>query len=252
MKNIMKLIIPAATGILFFACNKDDVSPSDNISVIQSSGDISNDVDAFKAMLGPVNTIPDVVGGHREINWDGVPDSLLDVPLPADFFNQTSANALAANQRGLVYESGTFVVSNNGFQSVNSEAATEFSAFSGNNTFANTTTPRWDVKFQKSGTTENASVDAFGAVFTDVDKDNSTSMEFFDGDESLGKFFVPPHDAKSTFSFLGLRFTNGKRITKVTVTHDGFLAEDLPDISEGGTKDLVVLDDFIYSEPVAE
>jgi hypothetical protein len=151
-----------------------------------------------------------------------------------------------------VYGSGSFVVSNNGFESVNSEAATEFAAFSGNNTFANTTAPRWDVKFQKSGTTQSASVDAFGVVFTDVDEDNSTAIEFFDGDESLGKFFVPPHDAKTKFSFLGVHFTNGKRITKVTVTHDGFLAEGLPDISEGGTKDLVTLDDFIYSEPAAQ
>lgn len=70
--------------------------------------------------------------------------------------------------------------------------------------------------------------------------------------KALEKFFIPSHDAKTKFSFLGVRFTNCKRIRKVTVTHDSFLAEGLTDISQGGTKDLVVLDNFIYGEPIAE
>ena len=56
----------------------------------------------------------------------------------------------------------------------------------------------------------------------------------------------------SHFSFLGVRFNKSERITKVTVTHDGFLEEGTKDVSEGGARDLVVLDDFIYSEPVAQ
>ena len=151
----------------------------------------------------------------------------------------------------IVYEPGNFMVSNNGFSAINSSASSEFSAFSGENTFANTTASKWDVKFQEAGTENTASVQAFGMVFSDVDEDNSTSAEFFDGDKSLGKFFVPPHDTTGSFSFLGVSFNKGERITKVTVTHDGFLAEGTEDISDGGTRDLIVLDDFIYSEPVA-
>jgi len=63
---------------------------------------------------------------------------------------------------------------------------------------------------------------------------------------------VPSHDITSNFSFLGVHFNKGEHITKVTVTHDGFLEEGTKDVSQGGTKDLVVLDDFIYSEPVAQ
>jgi hypothetical protein len=45
---------------------------------------------------------------------------------------------------------------------------------------------------------------------------------------------------------------NNERITRVTVSHDGFLAEGTKDVSDGGTKDLIVLDDFIYSEPAVQ
>lgn len=251
MKNRILILFFAATGF-FFACNKNNSSPSTNAVVIKAAGNIHDDVDAFKAMLGTLNATPNVSGGHREINWDGVPDSMLNKPLPEDFFNQTASNAVAASQRGLTYSPGSFVVSNNSFEAVNSQAASEFSSFSGGNTFANISVAKWDVKFQKAGTKQSASVDAFGAVFTDVDEDSSTAIEFFENDKSLGKFFVPPHDISSNFSFLGVRFTHGERITKVTVTHDGFLTERTPDVSQGGAKDLIVLDDFIYSEPVAE
>ena len=252
MKNITTIITLALSTNLFFACDKNSSTRSEDVTVIQATGDIQDDVIAFKNSLGPLNTTPNATGGHREINWDAVPDSLLDKPLPEDFFNPTSSNVSAALQRGITYSPGTFMVSSNSFESINNEASSEFSSFSGNNAFANTAVARWDVKFQKAGTTQAASVQAFGLVFSDVDEDNSTSIEFFNGDKSLGKFFVPPHDISSNFSFLGVHFKNSERITKVTVTPDGFLEEGTKDISQGGLRDLVVLDDFIYSEPVAQ
>jgi hypothetical protein len=252
MKNIVAVAIMLNT-VLFFSCDKDEgEGNNDNVMVIKATVDIQPDVDAFKNMLGPLNTTPDVTGGHREINWDAVPDSLLNKPLPDNFFNQTGENASTALQKGITYTPGNFVVSNNQFAFLNSDASTQFSAFSGTNTFANTTVSRWDVSFQRAGTTESAFVQAFGLVFSDVDKDNSTSVEFFEGNTSLGKYFVPAHDASSSFSFLGVNFQNNRRVTKVTVIHDGFLAEGARDVSDGGTRDLIVLDDFIYSEPVVK
>ncbi len=251
MKNTVTITLLLSGSIFFLSCDKNNTSPEERATIIQATGDINDEVTAFKGLLGPLDTTPGVTGGHREINWDGVPADMLNKPLPEDFFNPTASNAVAANQRGLTYSPGTFVVSNNSFSFVNNESASEFSSFSGNNTFANTKTSQWDVKFQQAGTTQSASVDAFGAVFVDVDEEKSTSMEFFDNNKSLGKFFVSPHDARSNFSFLGIRFTHGERITKVIVKHDGFLEEGIPDVSEGGTRDLIVLDDFIYSEPVA-
>ena len=252
MKNIGILFIVFASCI-FSSCEKDSIVNNDEVIVVKATGNIQDDVEAFRNSLGPLNTTPGVTGGHREINWEGVPDRLDDKPLADNFFNQTGENASTSQQRGAVYSTtGSFMVSSNGFAAVNSDAASQFSSFSGNKTFANTTAAQWDVKFQKAGTTEAASVQAFGLVFSDVDDDSSTSLEFFDEERSLGKYFVPAHDAGSSFSFLAVQFKNNEHITKVTVSHDGFLSETVNDISEGGIKDLIVLDDFIYSEPVAQ
>lgn len=234
------------------SCKKENTPANESPVVIEAAGDIQDDVDAFRNMLGTLNTTPDATGGRREISWDGVPDSLNETPLPANFFNQTGAGASASFQKGVTYSaSGSFMVSNDGFASINVGAAAEFTAFSGSKTFANVNSALWEVGFQKAGTTTPASVQSFGAVFADVDKDSSTSLEFFDGDKSLGKYFVPAHDAATDFSFFGISFS-ASHITKVQVSHDGFLASGALDISEGGTNDLIVLDDFIYSEPVAQ
>lgn len=252
MKSLATTVIISLTLSLFFSCKKDKATSDNKVEVITSNGNIQDDVDAFKNMLGQLNTTPDAVGGHREINWEGVPDNLLDKQLPDNFFNETGPNAVAARQRGITYAGGNFMVSSSGFAAVNSAASSQFTAFSGTKTFANTTAPKWQISFQKAGTTASAFVQAFGLVFSDVDEDTSTSIEFFDGSKSLGKFFVPAHNAASNFSFVGVSVKNNERITKVTVTHDGFLTEGTTDVSNGGTSDLIVFDDFIYSEPVAQ
>jgi hypothetical protein len=253
MKNFALLIALTLTGSFTLSCQKGTVSSNEDVKVIKSTGDIQNDVEAFRNLLGPLNTTPGATTGRREINWDGVPDSLQDKALPLDFFNPTGDNAVASLQKGVTYAAiGSFMVSSANFAEINSGSSSQFQAFSGSNTFANTTAAKWDVSFQKAGTTTSAAVQGFGLVFSDVDEDNSTSLEFFNGDKSLGKYFVPPHNATSSFSFLGVYFKNGEHITKVTVAHDGFLSDGTKDISDNGTRDLVVLDDFIYSEPVIQ
>jgi hypothetical protein len=253
MKNMFWV---AATAIISFSSCKKEGSgvnnQSDETVVIKGSGDIHDKIDAFRHLLGDqLNTTPGATGGRREVNWDGVPDSMVGKPLPFDFFNPTGAGAPAARQRGLAYAStGEFRVSNANFVEVNNQAATQFSAFSGNKTFANISSNLWEVGFQVAGETTAASAKGFGAVFSDVDLANSTSLEFFNGQKSLGKFFVPTHDATTGFSFLGVYFKNNEVITLVRVSHDGMLNEGQKDISDGGAHDLVVFDDFLYSEPV--
>lgn len=245
--------IPVLAIFLFFTCCKKDKNEAP--VVIQSSGSITADVDAFRALLGePLNTTPGNTTGRREINWDGVPDSLSGKDLPEDFFNPLGASAPAVRQRGLAYGGGSskFRVSSNNFADVNSVAATQFSAFSGNKTFANISGKLWQVSFQVPGQSIAAGTKGFGAVFSDVDESNSTSLEFFNGSKNLGKFFVPPHDATTSFSFLGVYFKDTERITKVVVSHSGFLADGQADISENGTVDQIVMDDFIYGEPLAQ
>ncbi|MEO5995977.1 MAG: hypothetical protein ABIN89_04605 [Chitinophagaceae bacterium] len=250
-----KIVILAFGLLVFSSCKKDSTSAPAAIqpTVTKATGDIKSKVDAFRAMLGPINTTPNATGGHRELNWDALPASLENKVLPNDIFNPIGTNASPAMQRGLAYGAeGSFMISSDGFAQVNSAAAGQFAAFSGNKTFANTSASQWDMSFQQAGSAKPASVQAFGLVFSDVDKDNSTSLEFFEGDKSVGKFFLPAHDANSSFSFLGVQFNNNEHVTKIKVNHDGFLAEGTKDISDGGTRDLVVLDDFIYSEPVAQ
>lgn len=242
-------IIAVALLAFLIACKKDD---EQDVIVIRSSGDISGSVNIFRQLLGDkINTTPGAIGGRREINWDGVPDSLLGKPLPENFLNNTAPGAPASQQRGLVYDSdGVFQVSKTNFIEVNANAANQFAPFSGNNTFTNTSADLWDVGFEIPGQDEPATVSGFGIVFSDVDLENNTSLEFFSGNKSLGKFFAPKHDAVSKHSFLGVYFKKA-RITGLKVQHgNGLLVAGENDITNGGSKDLVILDDFLYDEPV--
>ncbi|MEP7377072.1 MAG: hypothetical protein ABI675_26970 [Chitinophagaceae bacterium] len=243
-------ILPAF--VVFTGCskNKDEVKPNDDVVVVNATGDINPQLDAFRQLLGDqLNTTPGVVGGRREINWDGVPDALLNKKLPENFFNPVGEQASVTNQRGLVYSAaGNFQVSKTNFAEVNASAGSELSSFSGNKIFANVSANKWDVEFQVPSKTFPASVKGFGIVFSDVDLPKSTSLEFFDGEKSLGKFFAPAKNS-SNFSFLGVYFKNEK-VTLVRVEHQGQLDQGQADISNNGTVDLVAMDNFLYNEPV--
>jgi hypothetical protein len=208
-------------------------------------------VDSFRAALGTLN--PNVAGsfaaGRREINWDGVPDALSDPnALPANFFNSNSP-------RGAVFStSGTdFLVSSTlasgvpvEFGSANAAYPAAFQTFSPQRLFTSRGSNVLDVNFFVPGTNVPAFVTAFGAVFTDVDLANTTSIQFFTpGGVSLGTFFVPAQN--NGLSFLGVRFNAGEQIGRVRITSgNGQFGT-----TDSATNDVVVMDDFIYAEPVS-
>lgn len=245
MKNKFFILLAIAFST---ACQKEHEK---DVVVIQASGDITARVNEFRQLLGSkLNTTPGVVGGRREISWDAVPAELIGKPLPLNFLNNTASDAPASQQRGFVYEDTGFQVSSNNFTEVNPAASGQFSAFSGANTFTNISSNLWDGRFEIPGQAVPATIQGFGAVFSDVDIANNTSIEFFSSGKSLGKFFAPVQQDGSKNSFLGVYFKTG-RITGIRIQHgNGLLNKGGKDISDGGEKDLVVLDDFLYDEPV--
>lgn len=105
-----------------------------------------------------------------------------------------------------------------------------------------------DVRFfLPSSPSTPATVFGFGAVFTDVDVQGATRMDFFDAsDAPVGSYTVPV--AGSGLSFVGVWFDAGERIGRVRIiSGDTALGAGVLDDS---THDVVALDDFIYSEPV--
>src|SRR5207247_4625607 len=90
-------------------------------------------------------------------------------------------------------------------------------------------------------------------MFSDVDLANTTSIQYFDSANlSLGTFFVPNLAGSQTLSFLGVSFNAGERIGRVRITNgNAALAAGITD-QNGNSRDLVVMDDFLYGEPVPE
>jgi hypothetical protein len=235
--------------IVLVSCKKENNETQPQ--VFKATGDINSAISDFRKLLGNLNTTPGATSGRREINWDGVPDNMVGQALPNNFFNPTEPGAPIAQQRGLVYAAGVgeFQVSSANFSNIDPAATGEFSAFSGAKTFANVAANLWPVNFEVAGQTTAAFTKGVGIVFSDVDLADTTTLEFFEGEKSLGKFFVPPHTMESSFSFLGVYFPGNEHITRVQVKHDGILSDGEKDISAGGPHDLVIFDDFIYGEP---
>ena len=219
------------------------------ITVVSASGAnaaaIQASVDTFRTQLGANNGVGgSFASGRREINWDGVPTEL-SAPnnLPANFFNVNSP-------RGAVFSGGTgFMVSASSadgavrFDNLNATYSAQFQAFSQQKLFTSLGSHVYDVTFFVPGSTTPAVVRGFGAVFTDVDLANTSSLQVFDLlGNSLQSAFVPT--AGGGLSFLGM-ISTAPEIARVRIT----LGNDALGPNETNSLDVVVNDDFIYGEP---
>ena len=254
MKKTYFLFVLSA-ALLTTACNKKDRTDQllPTPILVKGSGDLAPALAEFRHLLGDsLNSAPGATTGRREINWDGVPPALNNNDaFPVDFFNTVGDNIPNGRKRGLVYlNNGTTLrVDSSGFAGIDPSYATQFKAFSGKRAFSGANNHITEVAFQLAGQTTPATVKGFGVVFSDVDDANATTLEFFSGEKNLGVFKAPVAGANS-FSFLGVYFPHDK-ITRVKITAgNGKLQPGVKDISDGGTNDLVVMDDFLYSEPV--
>jgi len=246
-----RIVTIAMTALTFGLSSTTIAAPV----VISGSGDITGVVNQCRTALGNPNngaTVGEQPSGRREINWDGVPNSF-SAPnnLPADFFNVNSPRGVVFSTPG----SGVQVSANAGvapieFDNINATYSAQFNTFSPQRLFTALGSNITDVNFFVAGLATPATVTGFGAVFSDIDVPNSASIQFFAGGASLGTFFAPVRTDSTGLSFLCVTFNAGERASRVQITSgQGALGAGVNDISDGGTLDLVVMDDFLYSEP---
>ena len=254
-----------ATALVILASCKKDNQPNNggenpppevNAVVKASSGDslgVVGKINEFRTLLGdPLNTAPGAVDGRREVNWDAVPAAFTNLNnFPSDFFGSSDPALGNARKRGLILQNtGTsFRVDSTNFSDVEPTYANQFEAFSKKRLFTYMGNNITEITFKVPGTNIDAFIKGFGVVFTDVDVANSTSIAYFTATKSLGLFNSPVRTGTGSFSFLGVNFPDEK-VTKVRITSgNGLLGTGIKDITDGGNKDLVVMDDFFYTEP---
>ncbi len=222
-----------------------------------SPADIQGAVDDFRADLGGVNNGADApsASGRREINWDGVIDELAAPNnLPGNFFNAISKRGVVFATPGTRFQvsasssnvSGTPVE----FGNLNPAFPNLFQPFSPERLFTVLGSNIINISFFIPGTTTPAVVRGFGAVFTDVERSDSTKLEFFDAQGNLifSGFALAVPGAHESLSFLGASFATPQiALVRITSGDAGLDAQ----AENNGVVDLVAMDDFIYGEPQA-
>jgi len=243
------------------SCDKDDndgyptpPQQTPQATVLSASGDsasIIGTINQFRSLLGDsLNFTTGKTTGRREINWDGVPPTFTNQNnFPLDFFNSTNPADPGGRKRGLVYTNtgNNFRIDSTSFSEIDGSYANQFAVFSRKRLLVQIGSNISEASFKVAGTNTDAFVHGFGLIFSDVDDANSTTLEFFNGNKSLGVFKAK--SSNSSFSFLGVYFKYEK-VTRVKITSgNGVLSAGVKDVSDGGSADLVVMDDFFYNEP---
>src|SRR5439155_25753634 len=110
-----------------------------------------------------------------------------------------------------VFFGAVYAVSNDGFVGVNPSAAGLFPAFSPPVTFAMFNDNGIDFKFVVPSATNKTIVAAasrgFGAIFINVEQANTTSIQYFNGNNLLDTEFAPV-GGKGVPVFVGALFNN--------------------------------------------
>jgi PEP-CTERM motif len=211
-----------------------------------NAASILDTVNAFRGAIGGANNgvAPGSFDtGRREIGWDGGgATALVLADMPKDLFQN----------RGAQFAPGTTTFSISGapnprFGNINPTYPSTFSTFSDPRLFAPTNSIVTEQTFSVPGSKIPATTTAFGAVFTNVELANTTSIQFLDpSKKSLGTFSVPTSGAGG-LSFLGAQFKNGELVDRVIITTGNTILGP----NNGGEVNVVAMDDFIYGEPQA-
>jgi len=206
--------------------------------VFTAAGDITPSVNAFRDALGTLNAnLPGSRdGGRREINWDAVPAANTDNDnFPADFFNQPPPG----RARGAVFTTpGTgFRVSDNNFTDLNPEFANEFVFFSPIRTFVAVGSNRMTTTFFVPGSNDPANSTGFGVVFP---PSIVARVEIKSGEAPVSAGATDVGNRRRGDDDGDDDERGDHATTRRDDDHDG-----------ARPRDLVIMDDFIYGEPIA-
>jgi hypothetical protein len=132
------------------------------------------------------------------------------------------------------------------FSNINGQYDDIFATFSPEKLFTPIATNVMGVRFFVPGTDSPATVKGFGAVFTDVDRANTTKLELLD---RHGKVIYVAYAPKANggLSFVGVKTNADIGEVRITTGNAPLSSKNL----ERKKYDLVVMDDFLYAEPRA-
>jgi hypothetical protein len=252
-----------AVAVVTAAVAMADTKYCQSPKVFQAAGpnadSIRSTVDNFRNAFGGINNNSNpgpIDGGRREINWDGGGSTATSPgPTPFDVFLNTRGNRSTTPGTGFVQATAQGLADFFG----QPEYATIFAPFSQSRLFSSVGSNITDTTFfvPGHGDTQPAVTRGFGLVFTDVDQPDgsgpgtkkgnrhaSTLVEYFDANGALlFSSFVPASPGDRSLSFFGIIFDDA-RIASVHIVAGGAIP------GEDDSNDAVVMDDFIYGEPV--
>jgi hypothetical protein len=229
----------------------------------------------FEAAIGGVNnkaTPAPQASGFRTINWDGVKTDGTDAAAGPNstvvIGSKTVGIPLDRFQTNGVYFGAVYAVSGDGFTQVNPSvgAATNppnglFTPFSAPNTFAMFNDNGIDFKFvvpsPDNSTVVSAATRGFGAIFINVELPNTTTIQYFNGNNLVDTESAPV-GGKGNAVFVGALFKD-QIITRVVLTlgtdvlfsFDGTTTKPGLAADDGVNHNLVVTDDWAFPEPAA-
>jgi hypothetical protein len=252
------LVLAAAGAVSVAAAPAASADPVVTTATGANAAEIQAAVDAYRNSLGTNNGGgPAQPAGRREINWDGVPD------------DRSAPSFMPEGQfrgRGALFTTPGTGVQVSGddnddagspdadpdlveFANLNADYPGEFAPFSPERLFAPVGSNVTETEFVVPATDTEAQTNGLGVVFTDVDVPSETTIELLDSDgESLGVWAAPASAGSEDLSFLGIKLDPGVGATSARIETGGAALGEA-DITDGGTADMVAMDDFIYGEP---
>ena len=218
--------------------------------VFQASGptleSIQSAVDQFRLAIGDDNNANQpgpIEGGRREINWDGGGGVATTAPGPTPFqvFLNSRGADITTPGEGFVQATPSGLADT----FTNPALTSIFAAFSPLRLFAPIGSNITEVAFfLPGGGNVAAETSAFGAVFSDVDQENSTRVKYVDAYGHVLYTVDAPHSPGiATFSFVAVQFPDSRVASVRIVTGNEVIKDRKP------KRDVVVMDDFIYAEP---